>query len=257
MISEEALSQTTGRALASIAEGTLQTQLALIQTLIRLHKLRQLKAGIGEIAMEQLQKALDRKNGESLAYCSLPADVYQDLKATGVLDRSGIRNYSVLAASNNDTVLVFYGSQDQEHVDRSLKVMEAYYGQKSELDKETFFLAARNRDLLLVDGLAEESVQLFRQLTSEADQHGTLTNAMPFTIIEYKGRKQLVTTSESEAALGNVLRKVSENTNSKQNVSVQTISPARKSLEQAIREAEKQLERNHPSPRRQAAKEVR
>ena len=201
MIIEESMALAAGSSLQGLTESTVQIQAAFLQALIRIQKQKLLKSGIGEVALEKLQKSLDRKHEESLSYCCIPAAVYHDMKHFGLLNHSGIRNYSVLSASNNDSLLFFYGSQDHVYVERTLKSMEALYGQRSELDKESFALIAAGKDLLTVRGLNDEELQIFRSLTLCPDSKGNYPLALPYTVLEYKGKKSILLLKQDESLL--------------------------------------------------------
>ena len=162
------------------------------QLLTELRKHMKLRRGMGELSLEALQKSLDRKNRESLAFTSIAADVYQDMRATGILDNGGLRNYSVIAAKNSDQVMIFYGSKDQGRMDQVLSAMDAMYGSKSDLEKDAFFQIARGRNLYVLQDISSEEAELFRHYCDRPDENGSYPRRMPYSIVELNGHRCLL-----------------------------------------------------------------
>ena len=162
------------------------------QLLLELGKHQRLRQGLGELSLEALQKSLDRRNGEGLAFTSITADVYQDMRATGILDSGGLRNYSVIAAKDRDQIMIFYGSKDQKHMDQILSAMDAMYGSKSDIEKEAFFSIANGQDIYIVQDISPEEAELFRHFSEKQDADGNHPDSMPYTVVELNGRLCLI-----------------------------------------------------------------
>ena len=162
------------------------------QLLFELHKHQKLRQGLGELSLEALQKSLNRKNGEGLAFTSVTSDVYQDMRSTGILSSGGLRNYSVIAAKNTDQIMIFYGSADQKYMDQILSAMDAMYGSKSDIEKDVFFNIAKDRDIFVLQDISSEEAELFKYYSLLQDENGNIPGSMPYSVVNLNGRRCLL-----------------------------------------------------------------
>ena len=207
MTAEKETAELVMRGAVTTTKSLAEVQLALLQLLIEFERHRKLVLGKGEVSLTELQKSLRGNKGETLSYCSVPADVYRDLSTLGYLEQSGIRNYSVMQASNCDSVMILYSSKDQAHVDQALKSLDAAYSSRSLLDKDSFFLYMDKEPVRAVEGLTEEELEIFRSVAEYSDDHGRRPYAIPYTVVDLDGRRLLLAPASEHDLLDKNLRR--------------------------------------------------
>lgn len=181
----------------------------LLELLARWSREHNLKEGAGEVDFQGVQDGM--KNGEKMSYCSVSSDVYNDMKKTGVLEMSGTRNYAVLKSKNDDSVMIFYGSGDQYHIDQALKAMEYMYGNPVEMDMESFLMTTKNDELFTIMGLSDADAMLLKHFATKmnVDEEGKLKNdSFPYTIVEMDGVNCVVCRESDHDKLAEAMKMV-------------------------------------------------
>lgn len=226
-ISEQLVRNISARAEASISSVLMLQQKILQWLRERRSQEASIQDGIGEASFANLCKSIDRRHGEQISYCEISRDVYEDMGRTGLLKNGALRTYTAMQASNSDAVLLFYGSKDQQGMNRILDAMDAMYGRRAAVDRESFEMLSEGKDLYVLDGLREEDAELlscFATLPAArkimADENsmdrnsvdGKNTDGMkkdeveiepfPYTVIESKNRRSAARSTAGQGANG-------------------------------------------------------
>lgn len=196
-------------AMSALAE----MQTALLTAIIKYNQEKQLTLGIGEVSMDKLIRSLDKKTGETLSYCVLEASVFQDLLRTGVLNKSGIRNYTAMSSANNSDVMIFYGSRDQIFMDNALHAIDALYGTRTMMDRDSFFMAAEGKDLFVLEGVSAEDAELLDCILRKKDSH---LHPFPYSVVEMDGNPCIICLSEDMEKLKEAMKAVAATFESEQ-----------------------------------------
>ena len=171
-----------------------------------------IKDGIGEASFANLMKSIDRAHDEQISYCEVSKDVYTDMCKTGLLQNGALRTYTVLQAANSDGVMIFYGSNDQSGMNRILDSMDAMYGNRAELDKDSFEMMSEGKDIYVLEGISAEDSLLFASLVRDGyvSENGSMDkNGFPFSrMTTVKGGQEynaIVVLDEDKGKLASVM----------------------------------------------------
>lgn len=222
-ISEQLVRNISARAEASIGSVLMLQQKILQWLRERRSQEASIRDGIGEASFANLCKSIDRRHGEQISYCEISKEVFEDMGRTGLLKNGALRTYTAMQAANSDAVLLFYGSKDQHGMNLILDAMDAMYGRRAAVDRESFEMLSEGKDLYVLDGLREEDVELLscfaglpaacgikaddssvdRQNADGMKKDEMKIEPFPYTVIESKNRHAAARSALGQSVFGN------------------------------------------------------
>lgn len=227
----EGLIQGMLKASGSVSEALLQV---LIQENNRHKEDKLYDEGIGETSLKNMLRGLQRNNDE-LMTLSVNDEDAKEFKE--ILGKTDIKNYVMIDLATDDRKIVLFAQSDIEEVKKALNVFSAERGLISEIDPESFFVAAKEQNISALEGIDEVDLELIR--------YNARKNPFVYTVVDSKDGITVLYKQEDLANMQKTLNNVAFSLSGEQGPlvreQIEIRLKGRKEVNIAVEEAEREV----------------